>query len=127
MKKILIILIVLLLVGCDNKIDNVKEETNNNEVKQESMDPIKNTIDTIDTSKKNAVINSCNGIIRAIRYNSMLSGDSSGNVIDLNVEGVKAILGTWSIDNGNVILSKVVIDGYECNTINNKIDCFKIN
>ncbi|MBO5095599.1 MAG: hypothetical protein J6B98_01870 [Bacilli bacterium] len=127
MKKILIILIVLLLVGCDNKIDNVKEETNNNEVKQESMDPIKNTIDTIDTSKKNAVINSCNGIIRTIRYNSMLSGDSSGNVIDLNVEGVKAISGTWSIDNGNVILSKVVIDGYECNTVDNKIDCFKIN
>lgn len=127
MKKILIILIVLLLVGCDNKIDNVKEKINNNEVKQESMDPIKNTIDTIDTSKKNAAINSCNGIIRTIRYNSMLSGDSSGNVIDLNVEGVKAISGTWSIDNGNVILSKVVIDGYECNTINNKIDCFKIN
>lgn len=127
MKKILIILIVLLLVGCDNKIDNVKEEINNNEVKQESMDPIKNTIDTIDTSKKNAVINSCNGIIRTIRYNSMLSGDSSGNVIDLNVDGVKPISGTWSIDNGSVILSKVVIDGYECNTIDNKIDCFKIN
>lgn len=127
MKKILIILIVLLLVGCDNKIDNVKEETNNNEVKQESMDPIKNTIDTIDTSKKNAAINSCNGIIRTIRYNSMLSGVNSGNVTDLNVEGVKAISGTWSIDNGNVILSKVVIDGYECNTIDNKIDCFKIN
>ena len=127
MKKILIILIVLLLVGCDNKIDNVKEKTNNNEVKQESMDPIKNTIDTIDTSKKNAVINSCNGIIRTIRYNSMLSGVNSGNVTDLNVEGVKAISGTWSIDNGNVILSKVVIDGYECNTIDNKIDCFKIN
>ena len=91
------------------------------------MDPIKNTIDTIDKSNLNAVINSCNGMIRTIRYNSMLSGVNSGNVIDLNFEGVKPISGTWSIDNGNVILSKVVIDGYECNAVDNKIDCFKIN
>ncbi|MBE6149999.1 MAG: hypothetical protein E7170_04685 [Firmicutes bacterium] len=127
MKKILMLLIILLLVGCNSEI-NDKEEINNNEIKEESKDPIKNTVDTIDNSKKNAAVSSCNAMIRTIRYNSMLYGVNSGSVLDLNINGIKPISGTWSIDsNGNIILSKVVIDGYECNTIDNNVDCFKIN
>ena len=88
------------------KINEILE--NNFFISKKSKDPIKNTVDTVDTSKKNAAISSCNAMIRTISYNSMLYGVNSGSVLDLNINGIKPISGTWSIDsNGNIILSKV--------------------
>ena len=142
--KVLVSMITILLCGviCYLSflvIDNLLEldNMNNNSQKTshgntEKVEQFVEKIEETETAKKNTIVISCYRIYDAVKLlyiESLLTDETinSGNVTDLNVESVKTISGTWSIDDGDIILSKVVIDGYECNTVDNKIDCFKIN
>lgn len=105
MKKGVILLSLLILVGCGEK----------------KVEPIKETVDTIHDSKKSVVALQVNNLLKEAEMkllgsvnNCVLAKELSGNASD----------GSICYDtNGNIYAKDVKIDGFICNGTHTNLSC----
>lgn len=105
MKKGIVLLSFLILVGCGEKVE-----------------PVKETVDTIQNSKKSVVTLQVNNLLKEAEI-KLLYGSTSNCILAKDLSG-NATSGSICYDNSGTIYAKdIKIDGFVCNGNKTNLSC----
>lgn len=105
MKKIMLIICIMLLVGCNEK----------------KVEPIKDTVDTIQDSKKSIAVTKTQSMINEAEMKFLTLDKSCISVNELSQNAESGMLCLES--NGNIYAKDVKIEGYICNGNKMNVSC----